>query len=51
MIGYENATDVAQEALVSGRGVAEIVEQRGLLDQERINAILATVGGPSGAGA
>jgi aspartate ammonia-lyase len=51
VIGYENATDVAQEALVSGRGVAEIVEERGLLDQERINAILATVGGPSGAGA
>jgi aspartate ammonia-lyase len=51
LIGYENATDVAQEALVSGRGVAEIVEQRGLLDRERINAILATVGGRSGAGA
>src|SRR3954447_14343352 len=34
-IGYENATAVAQEALVSGRGVDEIVEQRGLLSRER----------------
>jgi aspartate ammonia-lyase len=40
VIGYENATEVAQDALVSGRGVAEIVEQRGLLSAERIAAIL-----------
>ena len=42
-IGYENATDVAQEALISGRGVADIVAQRGLLTAERIDAILASV--------
>jgi aspartate ammonia-lyase len=45
VIGYENATDVAQDALVSGRGVAEIVEQRGLLTGERIAAILASMAG------
>jgi aspartate ammonia-lyase len=49
VIGYENATDVAQEALVTGRGVAEIVEQRGLLSRDSIDAILATVGGRSAA--
>ena len=42
-IGYENATDVAQEALISGRGVAAIVAERGLLTTERIDAILANV--------
>jgi aspartate ammonia-lyase len=48
-IGYENATDVAQEALISGRGVADIVAQRGLLTAERIDAILAAVATPAGA--
>ena len=40
VIGYENATAVAQEALLSGRGVAEIVETRGLLDRAAIDALL-----------
>ncbi|TKV61597.1 aspartate ammonia-lyase [Nakamurella flava] len=40
VIGYENATAVAQEALLSGRGVAEIVESRGLLDRAAIDALL-----------
>ena len=40
-IGYENATAVAQEALISGRGVAEIVEQRGLLSRARIDEVLS----------
>lgn len=39
-IGYVNATQVAQEALVSGRGVAEIVIERGLLTQAQIDEIL-----------
>jgi aspartate ammonia-lyase len=47
-IGYENATDVAQEALVSGRGVVEIVAQRGLLSPERIDAILTAIAIPAG---
>ena len=40
VIGYENATAVAQEALLSGRGVAEIVEARGLLDRAAIDTLL-----------
>ena len=40
-IGYENATDVAQEALLSGRGVAEIVEYRGLLTRAQIDELLS----------
>ena len=41
VIGYENATDVAQEALLSGRGVAEIVEAKGLLTRGQINTLLS----------
>ena len=40
-IGYENATDIAQEALLSGRGVAEIVEYRGLLTRAQIDELLS----------
>ena len=40
-IGYEHATDVAQEALLSGRGVAEIVEYRGLLTRAQIDELLS----------
>jgi aspartate ammonia-lyase len=39
-IGYAAATDVAQEALATGRGVAEIVLERGLLPPEKLEAIL-----------
>ncbi|MEX4004853.1 aspartate ammonia-lyase [Paraburkholderia sp. EG285A] len=39
-IGYVNATEVAQQALVSGRGVTEIVIERGLLSRERLDQIL-----------
>ena len=39
-IGYVNATQVAQEALLSGRGVAEIVIERGLLSREQLEQIL-----------
>jgi aspartate ammonia-lyase len=34
---------VAQEALISGRGVAEIVEQRGLLSHARIAEVLSAL--------
>ena len=40
-LGYEHATDVAQEALLSGRGVAEIVEYRGLLTRAQIDELLS----------
>ena len=40
-IGYENATRVAQEALRTGRGVAELVEEMGLMDKAQLAAVLA----------
>lgn len=40
VIGYAAATDVARTALASGRGVFEIVLERGLLTREQLDAIL-----------
>lgn len=37
-IGYEAATDIAEEALASGRSVAELVLEKGLLAAERLAA-------------
>jgi aspartate ammonia-lyase len=39
-IGYENATRIAQEAIATGRGVAELVLEHGMLDAEQLAAIL-----------
>ena len=39
-IGYAAATEVAKEALASGRGVAELVLEKGLLPPEQLAAIL-----------
>jgi aspartate ammonia-lyase len=39
-IGYANATQVAQEALVTGRSVSELVLEKNLLSKERLEAIL-----------
>jgi aspartate ammonia-lyase len=39
-IGYENATKVAREALTTGRSVAELVLEMGLMDKESLEAIL-----------
>ena len=39
-IGYANATEVAAEAFRSGRGVAEIVLERGLMSSEQLAAVL-----------
>ncbi len=39
-IGYENATAVAAEAHQSGRGVTEIVLEKGLLSKEQLEEIL-----------
>ena len=39
-IGYAAATEVAKEALGTGRGVAELVLERGLLPPEKLEAIL-----------
>ena len=40
-LGYENATRIAQEALLTGRGVAELVEEMGLMSREELAAVLA----------
>jgi aspartate ammonia-lyase len=39
-IGYTAATSIAQEALATGRGVAELVLEKGLLPAERLAALL-----------
>jgi aspartate ammonia-lyase len=40
VIGYEHATSVAKEALESGRGVYEIVMERGLLTRQQLDRVL-----------
>jgi aspartate ammonia-lyase len=40
VIGYEAATDVARDALQSGRGVYEIVCERGLMTRDQLDQIL-----------
>lgn len=39
-IGYDNAASIAKEALASGRGVYELVLERGLLSKEALDDIL-----------
>jgi len=39
-IGYANATQVAQEALATGRSVSELVLEKKLLSKERLDQIL-----------
>jgi aspartate ammonia-lyase len=39
-LGYAQATAIAQEALASGRGVAELVLERGLLTADRLDELL-----------
>ena len=39
-IGYAHATEVAAEAFRSGRGVAEIVVERGLMDADQLAEVL-----------
>ena len=40
VIGYEQSTDIARTALQSGRGVYELVMERGLLTREQLDDIL-----------
>ncbi|MBV9881061.1 MAG: aspartate ammonia-lyase, partial [Gemmatirosa sp.] len=40
VLGYETATDIAREALQSGRGVYELVQERGLLTREQLDQVL-----------
>ncbi|SFI73307.1 aspartate ammonia-lyase [Kaistella treverensis] len=39
-IGYKNSTEIAKEALETGRSVYDLVLERGILSEERINEIL-----------
>jgi aspartate ammonia-lyase len=40
VLGYETSTEIAREALASGRGVYEIVTERGLLTREQLDQAL-----------
>jgi len=40
LIGYEAASEVARTALASGRGVYDLVLERGLLTREQLDAVL-----------
>ena len=39
-IGYAHATEVAVEAHLSGRGVTELVLEKGLMTREKLDAVL-----------
>ena len=39
-IGYKNSTEIAKEALQTGRSVYDLVLERGILSEERLNEIL-----------
>ncbi len=41
VIGYAASTEIAQEALATGRPVAELVIERGLLDEARLEGLLS----------
>ena len=41
VIGYAAATEVASDALATGRPVAELVLERGLLDERRLQGLLS----------
>jgi len=43
VIGYERATEIAAEALKTGKGVIELVKERKLLSDERIRKVLDPV--------
>jgi aspartate ammonia-lyase len=40
VIGYETATEIAREALASGRGVYELVTERGLMTRDELDRAL-----------
>jgi aspartate ammonia-lyase len=40
VIGYEAATEIARDALQSGRGVYELVQERGLMTREELDHAL-----------
>ena len=40
VLGYETATEIAAEALKTGKGVLEIVRERKLLDEKELEKIM-----------
>ncbi|MEO1369965.1 MAG: aspartate ammonia-lyase, partial [Acidobacteriota bacterium] len=40
VLGYDKATELAAEALHSGRGILELVREKGLLDDETLSRVL-----------
>jgi aspartate ammonia-lyase len=40
MLGYEKATEIAKDALESGRGVYDLVRERGLMTREELDNAL-----------
>jgi aspartate ammonia-lyase len=40
VIGYDLASDVAKEALATGRGVYDLVTERGLMTREELDRVL-----------
>ncbi len=41
VLGYDTSTELAQEALLTGRGVYELVLERGLLSREELDRLLS----------
>jgi len=41
VIGYERATEIAREAVATGRGVAEIVVEKGYLTRDQLEVLLS----------
>jgi aspartate ammonia-lyase len=40
LLGYETATDLAAEALKTGKGIVELVREKHLLSEEQIRTVL-----------
>ena len=40
LLGYETTTEIAREALVSGRGVYDLVCERGLMTRDQLDRLL-----------
>jgi aspartate ammonia-lyase len=40
VLGYDATTELAKEALETGRGIVELVREKGLLTEEEIAAVL-----------
>jgi aspartate ammonia-lyase len=41
VLGYDTSTELAQEALLTGRGVYELVLEKGLLSREELDRLLS----------